>query len=265
MDSEPVDHVVAEHSWREAGEGPPVVFLHGLGGTRSAWGPQLRSLSSSFRCIAWDMPGYGDAAPLATMTYEAIAHRLVALLDTVGVGSADLVGLSFGGMHAIHTALRHPDRIGRMVLADTSPAFGMDGTSAEAWQAARLEPLDRGETPADLAPHVIDSITTLPLAVDVRAELIEAFGQIPTAGFRAAVACLPTNDVRELLCEISHRCLVVVGSEDKETPVEYARALADGLRNAELHIIAGAGHLTPSETPLHFNQLVADFLRRDLS
>ena len=259
----PVDHVVAEHSWRAAGDGPSVVFLHGLGGTRSAWGPQLRALSPSFRCIAWDMPGYGSAAPLAPLTYEGIACRLVQLLDLLEIERADLVGLSFGGMHAIHTALHYPERVGRMVLADTSPAFGIDGTRAEDWQNARLEPLNRGETPGDAAPRVIDAITTLPLSEDVRGELIAAFGQISPEGFRAAVHCLPTNDVRNRLHEIIHPSLVVVGSEDQETPVEYATALASGLANAELHVIPGAGHLTPSETPDQFNRLVAEFLRRD--
>ena len=55
---------------------------------------------------------------------------------------------------------------------------------------------------------------------------------------------------------------MIVGSEDFETPVEYARVLADGLADSELHIVAGAGHLTPAEVPARFNDLVADFLQR---
>gem|GEM_PF-6795233 len=59
-------------SWREAGSGTPVIFLHGLGGARMAWGPQLRALADQFRCIAWDMPGYGHAEPIRPLTYEVM-------------------------------------------------------------------------------------------------------------------------------------------------------------------------------------------------
>jgi len=259
----PTDHVVGPFSWREAGNGAPVVFLHGLGGTRSAWGPQLRSLSDRFRCLAWDMPGYGDAAAVESLTYETIADRLVGLLDHLQLQVVDLVGLSFGGMHALHTALRHPERVGRMVLANTSPAFGMDGTRPDDWRRARLAPIDQGSTPADMAPGVLDAIAGKPLEPAIRSELIEAFGRISAAGFRAAVECLPTNDIRNRLAEIGHRSLVIVGSDDLETPVAYARVLAEGLPASELHILDGAGHLTPSEVPDRFNRLVAEFLGRD--
>ncbi len=75
------DHLVGGLSWREAGDGPPIVFLHGLGGTRLAWEPQLEGLSDHFRCIAWDMPGYGDAAPAASLTFPGLADSIAALLD----------------------------------------------------------------------------------------------------------------------------------------------------------------------------------------
>ena len=259
-----LDHLDGPTAWREAGDpnGRPVVFLHGLGGTRKAWGPQLAALSEDLRCIAWDMPGYGASMPEPELTYATIAERLVQLLDRLELATVDLVGLSFGGMHALHTALRHPDRVRRMVLLDTSPAFGMNGTKAEDWIAARLDPIDAGQTPADIAPLVLDAIAGRPLAPAIRTELIEAFADIPVDGFRAAVRCLPHNDVRSDLHRIAHPSLVVVGEIDEETPVEYAAALADGLPNAELHVLPGVGHLSPSEDPDTVNQLIRTFLNR---
>ena len=247
-------------SWREAGAGPPVVFLHGLGGTRTAWDPQLRGLADRFRCVAWDMPGYGASAPLEHLTFPAVADSLAALLDTLGVGSAHLVGLSFGGMHALHTAIRHPQRVRSLVLAGTSPAFGLDGTSPESWKAARLAPLERGLTPAGMAGDVIDAICAAPLNPPTRARLVESFGRIPAAGFRAAVECLTTHDVRGRLAEVTCPALVIVGGEDAETPPSYAAALAAGLPDSTLETLEGAGHLTPSEAPERFNQLVGAFL-----
>ncbi len=254
------DHVGGTIAWREAGEGSPVLFLHGLGGTRTSWGPQLRELCTSFRCIAWDMPGYGDSKPLMPLTYEGIADRLVGFLDELSIECADLVGLSFGGMQALHTAIRHPDRVRRMVLADTSPAFGMDGTTAAEWIHGRLVPIDQGGTPADAAAEIVDSITAVTLTGRIRAEILGSFGEIPVDGFRAAVHCLPTNDVRDRLAGIAHTALVIVGELDEETPVDYATALASGLPNSDLQVLDGVGHLTPSEDPERFNDLVADFL-----
>lgn len=255
-----IDHDRHPIAWREAGDGPPVVFLHGLGGTRTAWDPQLQVLGNRFRCIAWDMPGYGASAPLAELTFPAIADSLAGLLDALDIESADLVGLSFGGMHALHTALRHPARVRRLVLADTSPAFGLDGTAARDWMAARLEPLDRGLSPADIAASVIEAISTEALEPRIHGQLLASFGRIPAAGFRAAVECLVHHDVRHRLADIASPALVVVGSDDRETPVAYAKALAAGLPNSTLEILDGVGHLSPSEAPERFNRLVGDFL-----
>lgn len=259
-----LDRVAALESgltgWRELGSGQPLVFLHGLGGTRGSWNPQLEHFAARRRCIAWDMPGYGESIAEHPLTYERIAHRLVELLDHLEIERADLVGLSFGGMHALHTAMHHPSRIGRLVLADTSPAFGMDGTTAEQWKAARLDPLAAGETPASIAPHVLDSIVASPLDPEIRADLIAAFARISVEGFRAAVECLPHNDIRSELASISAPSLVIVGELDEETPVSYATTLADGLVHAELVVLPGIGHLSPSENPALFNHHVGNFL-----
>lgn len=247
-------------AWRECGEGDPVVFLHGLGGTRSSWGSQLRVLGRQFRCIAWDMPGYGSSAPLRPLTFAGIADRLAALLDSLGIERADLVGLSFGGMHALHTALRHPDRVRRMVLADTSPAFGMGGARPADWISDRLAPLEDGSTPDDMADRVIDAITAAPLPAAVRAEIAAAFSEISSGAFRAAVHCLVAHDVRPRLAEISHPTRVIVGELDAETPPSYAQALAAGLADSDLCVLAGVGHLSPAEAPEEFNRLVVEHL-----
>ena len=122
-------------AWREAGEGPVVVLLHGLGGSRTAWEPQLATLSAARRVVAWDLPGYGASAPLAgPLTFDGLADAVAGLLDAVGTQVAHLVGLSFGGMIAQHAVLRHPARVRSLALLATSPAFGLDGTSATTWR-----------------------------------------------------------------------------------------------------------------------------------
>ncbi len=249
-------------AWRERGQGDAVVFLHGLGGSRTSWAPQLEDLSATFRCIAWDMPGYGVSAPVAPLTFAAIADAVARLLDSAGVERAHLVGESFGGMHALHTALRHPDRVGRLVLANTSGAFGLDGTDPDAWRAARLAPLDAGLTSADIAEDVLTSIAGPGLSTKMLAMRTAGFARIPTAGLRAAVECLPDHNVVDRLAEICSPALVIAGELDAETPVAYARILADGLKNAELVVLDGIGHLAVSEDPEAVNQRVRAFFTR---
>ncbi len=240
-----------------------MVFLHGLGGSRTSWEPQLNGLGGEFRCIAWDMPGYGASAPVEPLTLTAIADAVIRLLDVARVRRAHLVGESFGGMHALHTALRHPNRVGRLVLANTSPAFGLDGTDPDAWRSDRLAPLDAGLTPADIAAQVLTSIAGPSLTDDALAMRVAGFARIPEAGLRAAVACLPTHNLLDRLCEIGAPALVIAGELDTETPPSYARTLAGGLPDAELVVLDGVGHLAVSEAPALANRLVRSFLTND--
>lgn len=262
----PSDHVVDHHlgalAYRSAGSGRPILFLHGLGGCRHAWEPQLEELGDAFRCVAWDLPGYGDSEPHVPLTFASIADAAVGLLDALDVDRTDVVGLSFGGQQALHLALRHPERVDRLVLADTSARFGADGTDVEEWKRLRLDPLDAGLTPAEIAEAVVDTITAAGFAGRERERMIAAFGHIPPDGLRAAVECLPTHDVVARLAEIDAMTLVVVGELDEETPPSYAEVLATGIPNAELHVIRDAGHLTPAEAPAEFNRLVHAFLTR---
>ena len=247
-------------AWREAGEGDVVLFLHGLGGSRIAWEPQIEALSDRWRCVAWDMPGYGASAPISPLTFEAIADAIAGLLDRLGVESAHLCGLSFGGHHALHTALRIPHRVRSLVLADTSAAFGGDGTDSDEWHRARTAPLDAGLNLADIADDVIAAIAAPGFNGPELDRTAAAMARIPSAGFRAASGLLTTHDVRHRLGEITAPTLVMVGELDEETPPAYAAEIAEGIPDSRLEVIPGAGHLSPSEAPAIFNRLVSEFL-----
>ena len=252
-------------AWREAGpaDGEVVLFLHGLGTTRTGWDHQLADLSDRWRCVAWDMPGYGASpAPSDPLTFETIADAVAGLLDTLGTADAHLVGLSFGGMHALHTALHHADRVRSLTLVDTSPAFGLDGeTTREGWIAARLSAIDAGATVADISPTVLGAISGPDFDGPRLADAIASMNRISEAGLRAAVHLLPDHDVRAELGAITAPTLVVVGELDEETPPSYSETLAAAIPDVRGHeVIAGVGHLTPLEAPATFNQMLRSFL-----
>lgn len=246
--------------WRECGSGPVVVFLHGLGGSRTAWDPQLVGLAEDFRCVAWDMPGYGVSHPLDHLSFAAIADAVRDLVERLGVERVHLVGESFGGMHALHTAIRHPNVVDRMVLTNTSAVFGDDGTDAEQWKRSRLDRIDRGATPGDIALDVYSAIGGPNLVGSRLAKRVASFSRIGVEGFRAAVECLPDHDVLTSLANIASPTLVIAGELDEETPPSYGTALAAGIPSAELEILAGVGHIAASEVPVRFNELVGEFL-----
>ncbi|MGI9117329.1 MAG: alpha/beta fold hydrolase [Gaiellales bacterium] len=246
-------------AWREAGEGSLVLLLHGLGATRTSWDPQLEALADAHRCVAWDLPGYGASAPLPAFTLEAAADAAAALIAELG-GPAHVVGLSMGGMIALHLALRHPAAVRSLAIVDSSPAFGMDGTDPDEWRAARLAPLEAGARVEDFAEPVLRSIMGPGVSDEAVAEAVESMLRVPLDGLRQTITALPGHDVRDRLGEIAAPTLVAVGELDEETPPAYSEAIAAGIPGARLAVIPDAGHYTPFEAPAALSALLRDHI-----
>jgi 3-oxoadipate enol-lactonase len=249
-------------AWREAGTGPVLVLLHGLGGSRLSWEPQLEGLAGDHRVVAWDMPGYGASQPLADgMTFTSLAEAVVDLLEVVGAQAAHLAGISFGGMIAQYVAARYPSRVLSLSLLSTSPAFGLDGTKPAEWRAARLAPLDAGREPSDFADDVLAAIAGPLISPEALAGQRAAMARVQGDALRNSIDCLVTHDSRDLLPSITAPTLCAVGELDEETPVAYAFALADLIPHARLVVIPQAGHLLNVEAPEAVNQLLEEQLQ----
>jgi 3-oxoadipate enol-lactonase len=245
---------------------PPLVFLHGIGGAARAWRGQLEFFRDRYRAIAWDMPGYGGSAALPTVSIAALADALQDFLEQVGATKSILVGHSIGGMIVQQLLAKNPRIAAAVVLAQTSPAFGKpDGDWQKSFLAARLGPLDRGETLVSLAPTLVKElvgddpdVTGMELARDCMAS-------VPEATYRATMLALMGFDLRNALKNIAVPTLVLSGSRDNNAPASMMAKMATYIPSATYVELEGAGHLVNLERPEAFNAALNGFLKTNIA
>ncbi len=248
-------------------EGLPLVFLHGLTGDAEQWRPQLDAFSYRYRAIAWDMPGYGDSAPLEDMTFPALADSVLTLLDRLSIQRAHLVGHAIGGMVAQTFAHMHPHRLRSLTLIATNAAFGQRplGEVDEDWRQRFIEqqlaPLDRGASMAELAPKVIKGLIGEQADPKGLEQAILSMAALPENGYRAAISCLTSFDLEADLTGIEIPTLLVTGERDPIVPPSLMQVMAAKIPGSQLEILPGCGHLANLEQPAAFNRILDDFLQ----
>jgi 3-oxoadipate enol-lactonase len=244
-----------------AGNGPPLVLLHGVGTDHRAFRPQLVRLHKRFRLIAWDMPGYGMSPSLPETGWPALADALARLLDAQRIDQAHVLGHSIGGMVAQEFAARHPGRLRSLILSATSPAFGNpDGDWQRDFVRQRLAPLETGKTLRDLAPDTVAKLVGPKCDPAARDFAIACMGEVPVAGFAAAIKLIVTFDGRANLAKIAVPTLCLAGEKDTNAPAAMMEKMASKIPGARFAVLAGVGHLGNLEDPAAFDAAVGSFV-----
>jgi 3-oxoadipate enol-lactonase len=241
---------------------PTLLFLHGIGGAARAWRGQLEAFGDRYHAVAWDMPGYGQSRPLTVVSIATLADSLQDFLILIEAHGPILVGHSIGGMIVQQWLIRHPHDAAAVVLAQTSPAFGKaDGDWQKAFIEARLGPLDRGATMAELAPTLVKELVgDNPDAGGL--ELARScMGSVPEASYRASMLALLGFDQRHALKDIEVPTLVLSGSRDKNAPAPMMEKMASYIPGACYFELGGVGHLGNLEQPDAFNAALDQFLK----
>jgi pimeloyl-ACP methyl ester carboxylesterase len=237
-----------------------LLFLHGVGGGHEAWDAQVTHFSGlGYRCLAWDQPGYGGRPAVEPYSLEAVTDALKQDLPEDAV----LVGHSMGGMIAQEAYARFPERIRALVLCCTTPAFAGGTEFARQFIAARIGPLDRGETMAQVAAQLMPTMQgkrSVPGALEAATRVMAG---IPPATYRKAVALLTTFDRRAHLARIAVPTLLVAGSDDRTAPAAIMQKMAQRIPGAQYAVLEGCGHLGPLDQPGPFNAVLEEFLRRN--
>lgn len=249
---------MAQLSFARAGQGAPLVLVHGFLGGSAMWAGQRAAFAATHDVICPDLAGFGASAPLeAPDTIEGHARRVLALLDHLGIGSFDLLGHSMGGMVAQEMARLAPGRLRSLILYGTGPQGVLPGRfESIAESRARFVAEGMARTAARIA-------ATWFLAGEDAPDypLCHSLGQ--QASLQAALASLSAWeawDGRAALPGVTARTLVLWGSRDRSYPWAQPEALWLGIPGADLAVVPGAAHNVHLEKPALFNTLVADFL-----
>ena len=249
----------------EEGSGPPLLLLHGIGGSWREWAPQLDGLSDRFRCIAVEQRGHGRSERTSgRYTIDLFTNDVVAVCAALDITHAHVAGLAMGGMIALDLALRFPWLVDSLILANT--AARPDESYRLGLEAISRFVREQGFADTPLPGGTAAGLAWSPTTVRDRPEVIrdnmrEALGTDRDAYARTALA-VAGFDLLDRLGEIRAPALVLWGDHDVLVPRAYSEAVRDGLGRAELAVVPDAGHLCTIEQPDLVNQLMGDFLDR---
>lgn len=260
----PAPRLAVDHMAGPGGDGELVVFLHGVGGNRRNWHPNMAAFAERFPVAAWDARGYGDSEDVpGPRAFGDFSDDLARLLDHFGAPRAHLVGLSMGGRIAVAFHAACPQRVASLVLCDTHMGFAhFTPEQRHKFVAQRRDPLLGGKTPADIAPALARTLIGDPDDAPVLAALIDSLSRLKSESYIKTLEASVDDDHTPLPERADVPTLVLTGERDRLTPPKLAAKIHAAIPGSELAVIEGAGHLSNIERPEAFNRLVLDFLAR---
>lgn len=260
-----MDHVTLGDGTRLAYrfDGPhdaPVLLLsNSLGTDHAMWDPQMAGLTQHFRVLRYDQRGHGASdAPAGAYSMDRLGRDVVELLDALGIAKAHFCGLSLGGMVGQWLAVHAPERIDKLILANTSAYMGppsgwqgrIAGVLADGMAPLAQASIGRWFTPAfpAQAPEAVEPIRQMLLANN-------------PAGYAGCCAAIRDMDQRPTAPLNRLPTLVIAGAQDQATPVEASRFLVEAAADARLQVLEPAAHLSNVEQPAAFLAAITAFLK----
>lgn len=244
--------------YRESGEGPLAVFVHGFPLGHSLWLDQLKGLAHVRRCVAVDLRGFGRSDPIVdpVLTMEMLADDVAAVVEALGEERADVVALSMGGYVALALYELRPSLVRTLTLMDTRATADTPAARTRRDEmAARL--LDEGRSV--VATDMIGALLGRKPSSRAQARLRSMVEGTRYETFIAALEGMKERpDRTSLLPRIDVPALVVSGDQDSLISTDDARAMADSIPGARTAIIRDAGHLPPIEQPDQVNQALIE-------
>ena len=265
-----VETDVGRLSYLEAGQGEPVVCIHGLGGTKASFMTTVAALSEERRVIALDLPGFGDSDKPLDAAYNApfFANAVISLLDELEIGSARLIGNSMGGRVAIETGLLHPERVDSIVLLCPALAWLSD----RRWRWLLQAPLPKlgliQPAPKVITDRIIRNLVPGAKEGWTAAGVDEFLRSFLTPKGRVAFYESARNIYLDephgeqglwtRMARLSPPALFVWGVDDQLVPIGFQKHVKKALPSAE-HLVLDCGHVPQLEEPERTHEAIAEF------
>jgi len=245
-----VDGAAGTINVRALGDGPRrLVCLHPLALSGEFWDPFAASVARehAVRVLAVDARGHGDSTWDGNpFSVEDMADDVAAVIEADGSGPASVVGLSMGGCTALALALRRPDLVDRLILADTTACYG-PGREAKWAERARMAAT---KTRAEQIPFQLTRWFSPDFAQTAGADrVVQIFLNTRPEVHAAACGALGGFDATDQLAEVKAPTLVMVGETDEATPPAMAQTMADGIPGARLEVVPQGRHFSLIERP----------------
>ena len=227
-----------------------VIFIHGSGGDREDWRGQLEGLSDQATVIALELPGHGASEPPGETTIPAYSHWVTNFVETLGLRKVVLVGCSLGSAITQWIALSTPlwlvgiGLVGAGARLRVHPAI-LDGLLQ-----------DKEKALAGLADFALSAASDKELHEFMTAKFLNTSPELVHGDLSAC----NEFDVIDRVGGISLPTCILVGEDDRLTPVKYSQFLHDAIRGSRLHVIPRAGHMAMIEKPEEFNKFLGNFL-----
>jgi pimeloyl-ACP methyl ester carboxylesterase len=245
--------------YETTGAGEPLLLIHGLGSSTRNWQYQVEYFSKRYRVITYDVRGHGRSSkPAGPYSMQAFAGEAAGLLQALHVPLAHVAGISMGGMIAFELAVRYPERVKSLTIANSVPDMRVKSPGAylEMWQRlAILKMLGVRRIGGFLSKRLFPK----PEQRELRRIFIERWAQNDKRAYEAALHALLGWSVEAHLEEI--RCPVLVVAADQDYwPVDRKRAYVAKMPDARLAVIEDAHHAVCVERPDDFNRILDEFL-----
>lgn len=254
------------HYLRAGAGGPPLILVHGGGMWLYSFRHNIPALSGHFSVFALDMPGYGYTLPLPTRQHyglEDTSKVLLQFMDRLGIDRASFLGHSWGGGWVLHFAHRHPERVEKLVLIDSS---GLDVRDVIEWELLKYPLMGtlllRLVTPGGVRKRLVRSFYRKELVTE---EMVrEVYLPLRFAhNLQLQVRIARHQDwsaTERVLPEIRHPALVIWGENDRYLPAGLLGKFEKHMKNIETLVLSRCGHSAHEEYPAKVNSLITGFL-----
>ncbi|HET6769122.1 MAG TPA: alpha/beta fold hydrolase [Chitinophagaceae bacterium] len=243
-------------------DAPVIILIHGFPLNKSMWDTQVEALKEDYRVIAYDIRGHGNSDPgIDEFFIELFVNDLLRFMEKLGIEKSILCGLSLGGYIALNAVLKYPDRFDGLILNDTQCIADTSDIKENRCLAIISIMKDGVE---QYANEMIENLFARESFTKKKNEIIAVKEMILSTPKQSLCNTLHALAERKETCdqlpEINIPVLIMVGKEDKITPIAAARQMDEKILNSTLKIIQHAGHLSNLENPSEFNFQLVKFL-----